>query len=664
MLLVDDDQADRAQGGEHRRPRANDHVDVAAPYAMPLIVTLTVGEAAVLNGHPLAKRLAELERDGRRQRNLGHQQQNPTAAAPHFCCEPQVELGLAAAGDAVQERRLKTAALDEPAQGRQRGLLFGGENERRSRRRDNPIVRPKRVAFDLPPAERDEAQRGQPCQCRRSDAASDRQLGRLEAVRCAGQKHQGLALARSQPQRIEVPRAGVFFQPSRDLHSLRRQRRHANGSEGARRTAGRTGGSHRRHRRRERRTDSAGVIVRHPGREAHDVFGQVRLRIQDFDDGFYGRSRRLVDIRAIDDAAGEDPAAERHEHPGADDGELMVVGEAVGQAVERGHGHRDANEAHLLNVGLRPTPRLGRLRGPLALEARRARLSPTRWRADGPRRWRPWPNLIVGRFLQERADLLHVLPDVTLAVGAAQQERGVKGRDERRAAVLERATAEPRDRILRLQQRLRGERPQRDDDLRPNAVDLLKEERLAGLDLVRLGIAVLGRPALDDVGDVDLVAPKPDGLDDLREELARAPDERDALNVFVRAGRFADEHQIRRRVAHTEHDLPAAQLVQLATRAVADLGADPLQCLFRRACKLHRFSRARPCGRHLDGRRILHNCRTTGVPGRDRCGRPAAPPAGVEADARHAKFLEESEVFREVSVVHDWSSVPQPLCFR
>ncbi len=364
MLLVDDDQADRAQGRKHRRPRADDHVDVAAPNAMPLIVTLAVGEAAVLNGHPLAERLAELEGDGRRQRNLGHQQQNPTAAAPYFCCEPQVELGLAAARDAVQERGLKPAALDEPAQGCQRGLLFGGENERRSLRRDNPIVRPERVAFDLPPAERDEAQRGQPCQCRRSDAAS-RQLGRLEAVRCPRQEHQGLALARSQPQRIEVPRAGVFFQPSRDLHPLRRQRRHANGSEGARRTTGRTAGSHRRHRRRERRTDSAGVIVRHPGREAHDVFGQVRLRIQDFDDGFYGGSRRLVDIRAIDDAAGEDAAAERHEHPGADDGKLMAVGKAVGQAVERGHGDRDANEAHLLNVGLRPTPRLGRLRGPL-----------------------------------------------------------------------------------------------------------------------------------------------------------------------------------------------------------------------------------------------------------------------------------------------------------
>ena len=64
------------------------------------------------------------ERDRRRQRNLGHEQQNATSAAAHFGREPQVELGLAAAGDAVQERRLEIAALDEPPQTGQRGLLF------------------------------------------------------------------------------------------------------------------------------------------------------------------------------------------------------------------------------------------------------------------------------------------------------------------------------------------------------------------------------------------------------------------------------------------------------------------------------------------------------------------------------------------------------------
>ncbi len=44
---------------KHGRTRADDDVDVAAADAMPLIVALAVGEAAVLNGHPLAERAAE-----------------------------------------------------------------------------------------------------------------------------------------------------------------------------------------------------------------------------------------------------------------------------------------------------------------------------------------------------------------------------------------------------------------------------------------------------------------------------------------------------------------------------------------------------------------------------------------------------------------------------
>ena len=48
----------------------------------------------------------------------------------------------------------------------------------------------------------------------------------------------------------------------------------------------------------------------------------------------------------IDYAASEDAGAERHEHTGADNGKWILVGQAVGQAIERGHRHRDANEAH------------------------------------------------------------------------------------------------------------------------------------------------------------------------------------------------------------------------------------------------------------------------------------------------------------------------------
>ncbi len=54
------------------------------------------------------------------------------------------------------------------------------------------------------------------------------------------------------------------------------------------------------------------------------------------------------------------------------------------------------------------------------------------------------------------------------------------------------------------------------------------------------------------------------------------------LNVFVGARSFADEHQIRVRIADAEDDLLAALRVKLASDTVADLGSDGRQ-RFRRA---------------------------------------------------------------------------------
>jgi hypothetical protein len=55
----------------------------------------------------------------------------------------------------------------------------------------------------------------------------------------------------------------------------------------------------------------------------------------------------------------------------------------------------------------------------------------------------------------------------------------------------------------------------------------------AGRHLVWLRIAVAGRPALDDIGDVDLFAPQLDRLDDPREKLAGRSDKRQSLTVLL-----------------------------------------------------------------------------------------------------------------------------------
>ena len=69
-----------------------------------------------------------------------------------------------------------------------------------------------------------------------------------------------------------------------------------------------------------------------------------------------------------------------------------------------------------------------------------------------------------------------------------------------------------------------SERTERTEDEGADELDLTPEDRLAGSDLRRLGIAVARRAALQDVRDVDLVALEADRLQDLVEKLACAAD--------------------------------------------------------------------------------------------------------------------------------------------
>ncbi len=70
---------------------------------------------------------------------------------------------------------------------------------------------------------------------------------------------------------------------------------------------------------------------------------------------------------------------------------------------------------------------------------------------------------------------------------------------------------------------------QGDDDAGPDELDLADEIGRAGLHLVAVGHAVVRRPALDHVRDVDLVLAEGHGGDDLAQELAGPADEGPAL---------------------------------------------------------------------------------------------------------------------------------------
>src|SRR5687767_14203805 len=104
-------------------------------------------------------------------------------------------------------------------------------------------------------------------------------------------------------------------------------------------------------------------------------------------------------------------------------------------------------------------------------------------------------------------------------------------RDQDGVAVLEFLAPQPRDRSIRLEQALRREFPERHDDLRLDDVDLPQEKRLALDHFVGLRIAIAGWATLQDVRDENVLAPEANRLDDLRQQLAGAADERLTLNV-------------------------------------------------------------------------------------------------------------------------------------
>jgi hypothetical protein len=63
-------------------------------------------------------------------------------------------------------------------------------------------------------------------------------------------------------------------------------------------------------------------------------------------------------------------------------------------------------------------------------------------------------------------------------------------------------------------------------------------------------------------------------------------DKRNALYVFVVARSLANKHQVGIRMANPEHHLGPAKPVQLASRAVADVGPNHLERLHSRVARL------------------------------------------------------------------------------
>src|SRR5262245_22242579 len=130
------------------------------------------------------------------------------------------------------------------------------------------------------------------------------------------------------------------------------------------------------------------------------------------------------------------------------------------------------------------------------------------------------------------------------------------------------APAEPADRLFRPEQALRRDAADTENRLRRDEFDLPAQIRQAARRLLIARIAVVRRPALQDIAYVHIATPESRRAQHRIEQLPGAPDEGLPLAVFLGARRLADHHEPRRAVADAEYRL-RPRLAQAAEPAAA-----------------------------------------------------------------------------------------------
>ncbi len=156
VLLVHDDQAERRHRREHGRARADHDRRAAGARRAPGLEPRAVGQRGMQRDDRRGEALAKARDELRRQRDLGDQHQRAAARRQHPLDEAQVDLRLAAAGDAVQQECGE--APERGADGRDRRALVRGQHRPRSSGARGRRRRTAREGFEP-------AARGQCAQC-------------------------------------------------------------------------------------------------------------------------------------------------------------------------------------------------------------------------------------------------------------------------------------------------------------------------------------------------------------------------------------------------------------------------------------------------------------------------------------------------------------------
>ncbi len=103
MLLIDNDKPKVGERGKEGGAGADDHLGLTSADALPLIKTLTICQAAVEDGDSITETGEKIPFNLGGESNFRHEDQDIAAFSQGQGCGPQIDFGLAAAGDAVLE---------------------------------------------------------------------------------------------------------------------------------------------------------------------------------------------------------------------------------------------------------------------------------------------------------------------------------------------------------------------------------------------------------------------------------------------------------------------------------------------------------------------------------------------------------------------------------
>ena len=138
-----------------------------------------------------------------------------------------------------------------------------------------------------------------------------------------------------------------------------------------------------------------------------------------------------------------------------------------------------------------------------------------------------------------------VAESLRLVLGLTEQGGGVERPHEEDAVLLNKGAVLLRHRKVGAYHPQGGDAAQADDDFRPQQTELLSQPGHTGFALGGQGVAVLGRAALDDVGDIAVGGTvEVDGKEVFVQQLAAASHEGQALLVLALAGALAHEEHL------------------------------------------------------------------------------------------------------------------------